>query len=125
MVDQDGEPKVGDSVEVQFQRLECQGQVAEVGTAQVIQQRVNNFLDGTYTPFSRFHLYNCMYYSAGQIVYISKHSCAIEPTGFIIAVRDNPLMAAPFSLSPCDGDESWDDDLATPPPLPLTNAFSI
>ena len=42
----------------------------------------------------------------------------IEPTGFIIGVRDNPLMAAPSSLPPCDGDESWDDDQATPPPLP-------
>ena len=29
-----------------------------------------------------------------------------------IAVRDNPLRAAPSSLPPCDG------DLATPPPLP-------
>ena len=36
-----------------MQRFVCQGQVAEVGTAQVIQQRVNDFLDGTYTPFSR------------------------------------------------------------------------
>ena len=27
-------------------------------------------------------------------------------------------MAAPSSLPPCDGDESWDDDLATHPPLP-------
>ena len=53
MVDQDGEPKVGDSVKVRFQRFVCQGQVAEVGTAQVIQQRVNDFLDGTYTPFSQ------------------------------------------------------------------------
>ena len=50
MVDQDSEPKVGDSVKVRFQRLVCQGQVAEVGTAQVIQ---HDFLDGTYTPFSR------------------------------------------------------------------------
>ena len=53
VVDQDGEPNVGDSVKVRFQRLVCQGQVAEVGTLQVIQQRVNDFLDGTYTPFSR------------------------------------------------------------------------
>ena len=53
IVDQDGEPKVGDSIKVQFQRLVCQGQVAEVGTAQVIQQRVNDFLDETHTPFSR------------------------------------------------------------------------
>ena len=53
MVDQDGEPKVGDSIKVQFQLLVCQGQVAEVGSAQVIQQRVNDFLDGTYTPYSR------------------------------------------------------------------------
>ena len=52
MVDQDGEPKVGDSVKVRFQCLVCQ-EVAEVGTAQVIQQRVNDFLDGTYTPFSQ------------------------------------------------------------------------
>ena len=52
IVDQDGEPKVGDSIKVQFQRLVCQRQVAEVGSAQVIQQRVNDFLDETHTPFS-------------------------------------------------------------------------
>ena len=62
----------------------------------------------------QLHLYHRLYYSLGQIVYIFKHSwiCTIEPTGFIIAVRDNPLRAAPSSLPPCDG------DLATPPPLP-------
>ena len=53
MVDQDGKPKVRDSVKVQFRCLVCQGQVAEIGSAQVIQQRVNDFLDGTYTFVSR------------------------------------------------------------------------
>ena len=53
MVDQDGKPKVGDSVKVRFRHLVCQGQVAEIGSAQVIQQRVNDIPDGTYTSFSR------------------------------------------------------------------------
>ena len=53
MVDQDGKPKVRDSVKVRFRCLVCQGQVAEIGSAQVIQQRVNDFLDGTYTSVSR------------------------------------------------------------------------
>ena len=53
MVEQDGEPNVGDMVKVKFQCLVYQGQVAEVGTIQTIQRKVESFLDGTYTPFSR------------------------------------------------------------------------
>ena len=41
MVEQNGEPKVGDTVKVKFQRLVCQGQVAEVGSTDVIQLRTS------------------------------------------------------------------------------------
>ena len=76
------------------------------------------------TPLSpkkgQLHLYHRLYYSPGQIVYIFKHSCicTVEPTGFIIAVRETIHLRQHHPLPPCDGDESWDDDLATPPPLP-------
>ena len=53
IVEQSSEPKVGDMVKVKFQLIICQGQVAAVGSTDVIQQKVEDFLDGIYTPFSR------------------------------------------------------------------------